>query len=422
MPNGNLNIKLLNNFIIYIAVSFIILIIVVYVLYANTRIKIRSIGVMKYPRVCHSVAVKDENNIVILGGYNNSDYNHTPFSTELFNLHTQKSEELFTSNFLNKYGNHIFVNNFFNRKYKKSAKTKNSQNILVNIQPVKLNDNKTGIEVFDFNTQKLTKIEANLKARNAQNIPVYYNNIDSFDGILGTYIIGEQNDKLEKNISKFEYFDINKRIVKTIPSSDRYNFGLFENLKIGGISTINYNKLNDAVTLDDLKKIVQFNHTILFPEIYELTFSLYHDDSNEYVVVDKNNRNFPIQIFRINIYQKIQQAIDVEIPRKLKNYDIDTVIQLDDFCLLFIFRNGKELYFAKYITGSEKLKYIGKVKSDKIHQKFAFIKQQDTLVKFPIKIYAIGGLTGTQSEKFRCGESITTGIIVSDEIDEIYIK
>ena len=372
----------------------------------QNTLKVIHVGDFTSPKICHNVTVVDDNNIVILGGYNNfsdSDSNYA----EIFNLEKQNSSNLFKSNFNNKYGNYAFVHALCNSKNNEGTICNNKKSI-INIQPIKLKqDDKYGIEIYNFDTRKLSLIQTVLIPRGGKESPVYYKSEDNI------YISGGYQFNNNVYVSKFENVSLDNYKIKIIETFGIEKAGIYSGILFGGI----YNSMPQlqAISLKTKKTIATLHSQVLNPKLYFLEYHLLAVDGPEIIVVDTTNPENPdIQRIILSdlpaIYERV--SLPVQIPKILNKYAIESAIQADDYNILFVFNKNGKRYIAKYFVGGGKLEILGYYKSAYKFPKYVYINQ---------KLYIIGGAAGL-NDTFKCGDEIPEDADVSNSIYEILIN
>ncbi len=360
------------------------------------NLKTESIGHLKNPKICSTVLALDDKNIIIFGGYNK---NGSTNEVEVYNTYNNIYKKIYKSNFNNSYQNFAFI-----------TKNKTNEKLLINIQPVQFEKtSEYGVEVYNFNTKKLSKLNIPIKKR-GQKDKFYYlkdsNNI---------YIIDDTNFIESINYKNFIYKKIETKYPKQV---------IYENIFFGGIKDNKPQKeiyANYNITYDDIYKYKNLKqdqpHKLQFElpvavesaEIYLLKHGVWREDSDEYIVVDKKNKSIQA------VFPYYQMAKELNSIKEITKAAITNIIQIDDRTLLFVFEKNNTKYFVTHTSNAAELKLelVGKIKNNYKGQKYLYLSNK--------KMLQLGGIKSHTN--FKCGDNFNEDIIeISDEINKIYVK
>ena len=375
-------------FLLYLNIIVIILVLLLtYIIYKNnTRVTITELPPLKYPRVCSTATIYDDN-LVVIGGQNTE--NDNVFSTgEIFNL-KNNTHKTFKSNFNNSYGNYLF----------------NIGEKLANIQLIKFDDKSNyGLEIIDLNSNITKQLNGNFLPRTPQYPASFHKTEHSYCGNKDVlYIAGGKNYNDNKPYYKIEYYDFNKNVsgnseVLRTPPKGVSECYIVDKNKIYNI------KNKETGTINDLNSIVEMYE--LEPFIMSFNFYAEHE---QLVIIDKNNIQTPVQIYWYDEHDKQFLKKPFKLPKQLKEYKLKGAFKIDHFSIRLLFTKDKDTYVAEMNSSTDKIFVISHFKTQCNNPSFVYsVSPNDNKDN---KIYAVGGVLNESN--FECDRN---NIIKTNEI------
>lgn len=375
-------------FLLYLNIIVIILVLLLtYIIYKNnTRVTITELPPLKYPRVCSTATIYDDN-LVVIGGQN-SEKDNVPYTGEVFNL-KNNTHKTFKSNFNNSYGNYLF----------------NIGEKLANIQLIKFDDKSNyGLEIIDLNSNITKQLNGNFLPRTPQYPASFHKTEHSYCGNKDVlYIAGGKNYNDNKPYYKIEYYDFNKNVsgnseVLRTPPKGVSECYIVDKNKIYNI------KNKETGTINDLNSIVEMYE--LEPFIMSFNFYAEHE---QLVIIDKNNIQTPVQIYWYDEHDKQFLKKPFKLPKQLKEYKLKGAFKIDHFSIRLLFTKDKDTYVAEMNSSTDKIFVISHFKTQCNNPSFVYsVSPNDNKDN---KIYAIGGVLNESN--FECDRN---NIIKTNEI------
>ena len=375
-------------FLLYLNIIVIILVLLLtYIIYKNnTRVTITELPPLKYPRVCSTATIYDDN-LVVIGGQNSE--NDNVFSTgEIFNL-KNNTHKTFKSNFNNSYGNYLF----------------NIGEKLANIQLIKFDDKSNyGLEIIDLNSNITKQLNGNFLPRTPQYPASFHKTEHSYCGNKDVlYIAGGKNYNDNKPYYKIEYYDFNKNVsgnseVLRTPPKGVSECYIVDKNKIYNI------KNKETGTINDLNSIVEMYE--LEPFIMSFNFYAEHE---QLVIIDKNNIQTPVQIYWYDEHDKQFLKKPFKLPKQLKEYKLKGAFKLDQYSIRLLFTKAKNTYVVEMNSATDKIFIITHFKTQCNNPSFVYFISPNN--RKENKVYAIGGVLNESN--FECDRN---NIIKTNEI------
>lgn len=375
-------------FLLYLNIIVIILVLLLtYIIYKNnTRVTITELPPLKYPRVCSTATIYDDN-LVVIGGQN-SEKDNVPYTGEVFNL-KNNTHKLFKSNFNNCYGNYLF----------------NIGEKLVNIQLIKFDKKSNyGLEIIDLNSNITKQLNGNFLPRTPQYPASFHKTEHSYCGNKDVlYIAGGKNYNDNKPYYKIEYYDFNKNVsgnseVLRTPPKGVSECYIVDKNKIYNI------KNKETGTINDLNSIVEMYE--LEPFIMSFNFYAEHE---QLVIIDKNNIQTPVQIYWYDEHDKQFLKKPFKLPKQLKEYKLKGAFKIDHFSIRLLFTKDKDTYVAEMNSSTDKIFVISHFKTQCNNPSFVYFISPNN--RKENKVYAIGGVLNESN--FECDRN---NIIKTNEI------
>ena len=376
-------------FLLYLNIIVIILVLLLtYIIYKNnTRVTITELPPLKYPRVCSTATIYDDN-LVVIGGQN-SEKDNVPYTGEVFNL-KNNTHKLFKSNFNNCYGNYLF----------------NIGEKLVNIQLIKFDKKSNyGLEIIDLNSNITKQLNNTLLPRVPQFPPIFHKTEHSYCGNKNVlYTIGGKIYNNNKPFRKIEYYDFNKNISGEIDKLYVSPNGISECYIVDKNKIYNIKNNKEEGTTADLNSLVDLYE--LEPFIMSFNFYAEHE---QLVIIDKNNIQTPVQIYWYDEHDKQFLRKPFKLPKQLKEYKLKGAFKIDHFSIRLLFTKDKDTYVAEMNSSTDKIFVISHFKTQCNNPSFVYsVSPNDNKDN---KIYAIGGVLNESN--FECDRN---NIIKTNEI------
>ena len=161
------------------------------------------------------------------------------------------------------------------------------------------------------------------------------------------------------------------------------------------------------------------------PDIYYMLPN-YNVPYSEYIIVDKNNKENPIQGCIVES-SPIGECWAFSLPKQVKNTNLDSVVEINPFVLLFIFKKNNARHFViySYPDYDYRMTYLGHKRTSFENQKYLALKEKreihddERATPNKIQLIEIGGINTKENI---CGKEISKDIKISNKINLITIK
>ena len=164
---------------------------------------------------------------------------------------------------------------------------------------------------------------------------------------------------------------------------------------------------------------------VINPDIYYMLPN-YSVPYSEYIIIAKNNEENPIQGCAVE-NSPIGGCWAFGLPKQVKNTKLDSVVKINTFVLLFIFKKNNTRHFViySYPDYNYRMTYLGHKKTFFENQKYLALKEEEEIYDderaTPNKIQLIE-MGGINTKENICGKEISKDIKISSKINLITIK